>query len=130
MVAASAERPATRLPRHPLPGQGMLSAMTDARPPSPTPYPPAPRRRPSEERAAIAASTRTATQVAAIAIVLAVVALALTLWRVVQPGGSSCQTTAWDAAPAADQLPAQWAVKGVTFDINRKTTSLVGPDTR
>ena len=123
------DRPRPCVRGHRLPGQGILSPMTEPRPTSPNAYPPPPRRRPSEERAAIAASTRTATQVAVIAVVVAVVALGLTLWRIVQPSGSSCQTTAWDAAPAADQLPAGWAVKGVTFDIDRKTTSFVGPDT-
>jgi hypothetical protein len=108
--------------------------MTEPQTPSRTPRsapqttPAAPRRRPSEERAAIAASSRTATQLAVVAIVIAAVALGLTIWRVLAPAAASCQSTAWSAAPAADQLPAQWAVKGATFDISRRTTSFVGPD--
>lgn len=109
--------------------------MTEQRAPSRTPHssppqggPATPRRRPSEERAEIAASSRTATQLAAIAIVLAALALGLAIWRTLMPAGSSCQRDAWSAAPAADQLPSSWTVRGATFDVSRRTTSYVGPD--
>lgn len=108
--------------------------MTAPRTPSRNPYsgpadvPAAPRRKPSEERAARAASSRTATQLAVLAVVIAGIALGLTAWRLLTPSGSNCQTTAWNAAPAGDQLPAQWTVKGTTFDANRRTTQYAAPD--
>ncbi|MFN8631454.1 MAG: hypothetical protein U0838_14405 [Chloroflexota bacterium] len=102
--------------------------------PAPGQVPQAPRRRPSEERAAIAASSRTATQLAVVAIIIAGVALGLTLWRTLLPSASSsCQTAAWDAQPAGNELPQGWNVQGTTFDINRRTTqfvsSIAGEDT-
>ncbi|HVN13963.1 MAG TPA: hypothetical protein VMT69_17870 [Kineosporiaceae bacterium] len=96
--------------------------------PNPVMGPAGPKRRPSEERAALAASTRTATQVAVIALVVAGIALGLAVWRVLVPSGSSCQSTAWNAEPAADQLPDQWTVKGTTFDVNRRTSQFAGVD--
>lgn len=103
---------------------------TSQRPAYPTPnaVPQAPRRRPSEERAAIAASSRTATQLALVAIVIAGIALGITLWRTLLPGASSCQTTVWDAQPAADGLPQGWTTRGTTFDVNRRTTQFASSD--
>lgn len=96
--------------------------------PAPEDVPQAPRRRPSDERAALAASTRTATRVGFLAIVIAGIALGITVWRTLAPAAASCQTTVWDAAPAADALPAQWTVKGTTFDTDRRTTQFAAPD--
>ncbi|MHB8961160.1 MAG: hypothetical protein ACYDAN_16235 [Candidatus Limnocylindrales bacterium] len=96
--------------------------------PSPTEVPQAPRRRPSEERAALAASSRTATQLALIAIVIAGLALGLTVWRTLVGTGSSCQSAVWSAEPDANRLPAQWQMRGTTFDTNRRSTTYAGPD--
>jgi hypothetical protein len=90
-----------------------------------------PRMRPSDERALLAASGRTTRRIALGALALAVVALALVAWRTVVSGGASgaaCQATAWDATPATDQLPEGWALKGATYEVNRKSLSLVGPE--
>jgi hypothetical protein len=95
--------------------------------PSPSDVPQAPRRRPSEERAALAASSRTATQLAVLAIVIAGVALGLVIWRTVASGGSGCQSTAWSAEPDPNRLPAGWAMKGTSFDTNRRSTTFAAP---
>jgi hypothetical protein len=107
--------------------------MTDPAPPtsplSPNQVPRVSRRRASEERAALASSARTATRLALFAVVIAGVALGLTVWRLLGTGsGSSCQNTVWSAAPAANQLPDQWAPQGTTFDTNRRTTTFAGAD--
>ncbi len=96
--------------------------------PSPTEVPQAPRRRPSEERAALAASSRTATQLALLAIVIAGLALGLTVWRTLAGTGPNCQSAVWSAEPAANRLPAQWQMRGTTFDTNRRSTTYAGPD--
>ncbi len=110
--------------------------MTEPRPrsrsrapyPSPDEVPQAPRRRPSEERAAAAPSARTATRLAILAVLIAGVALGLTAWRLLAPPPASCQDTVWSSVPAANELPAQWAPKGTTFDVNRRTITFAGPD--
>lgn len=86
------------------------------------------RRRPSDERAALMSATRVASRLAGLAIVLAAVALALAVWHAAAPPGPSCQEAAWGAEPAPGQLPGGWAVKGTTFDVNRRTTQFAGPD--
>jgi hypothetical protein len=113
----------------------MTESSTPPTPSSRTPYPTpnrvpqAPRRRPSEERAAIAASSRTATQLAVLAIVIAGIALGLVVWRTIAPSAAaSCQTTAWNAQAAGNELPQGWTVQGTTFDVNRRTTQFVSPD--
>jgi hypothetical protein len=111
--------------------------MTNPRTPNPAPLgPQPPRLRPSDERALLAASGRTTRQIALFALALAVLALVLVTWRTVVSGstpgtagtaGATCQTAAWDAAPAADQLPQGWTLKGATYEVNRKSVSFVGP---
>jgi hypothetical protein len=104
--------------------------MTNPRVPNPTPSPgaPGPRLRPSDERAMIAAAGRTTRRIALVALALGVVALGFAAWRTLLPSSSaSCQTTAWNATPAADQIPAGWTLKGTTYENFRKTLSLVGP---
>ncbi len=96
--------------------------------PAPADVPQAPRRRPSEERAALAASSRTATQLAVLAIVIAGLALGLTVWRMLAGTGSSCQSAVWSAEPDANRLPAQWTMRGTTFDTNRRSTTYAGQD--
>jgi hypothetical protein len=92
-----------------------------------------PRLRPSDERALLAASGRTTRRIAVAAVGLAVLALALTTFRAIVPGstsstvGSACQQTAWDAMPSAGQMPKDWTVQGATYEINRKSMSLLGP---
>ncbi len=89
--------------------------------------------RPSDERAMLAASGRTTRQIAVAAVILAVLALALTMFRAIVPGassataGSACQQTAWDTMPTAAQMPRDWTVQGATYEINRKSMSLLGP---
>lgn len=108
--------------------------MTNPRTPNPSPpvLPPPPRLRPSDERALIAAAGRTTRQIALVALALAVVALGLVTWRTLVSGGvagvGSCQTAAWDAQPAAAALPSGWSVKGATYEVNRKSLSLLGPE--
>lgn len=100
--------------------------------PSPDEVPKAPRRRPSDGRSAT--TGRTALQLSVLAVVIAGIALGLVVWRTVattDPGvaaSSSCQTTVWSAAPAADRLPDQWTVQGTTFDVNRRSITFVGVD--
>ncbi len=76
----------------------------------------------------LASTTRTATRLALLAIVIAGVALGLTAWRLLTPSAASCQDTVWSAVPAANELPAQWAARGTTFDTNRRTVTFAGPD--
>ena len=90
-----------------------------------------PRMRPSDERALLAASGRVTRRLALGALAVAVLALALVTWRTVVAGGglgAACQTTAWNAAPPIDQLPEGWALKGATYDVNRKSLTFVGPE--
>lgn len=100
--------------------------MTTPRTPFPAP-PSGPRLRPSEERALIAAAGRTTRRIALVALAVGLLAVALTTWRSVIPATAPCQAAAWDVAPAAKLIPTGWTLKGATFDVNRKTMSLVGP---
>jgi hypothetical protein len=87
--------------------------------------------RPSDERALLAASGRATRRIALAALAVGVLALALVTWRTVVSGGvlgGGCQATAWDAAPAADGLPDGWTAQVATYDINRKSVRLLGPE--
>ena len=108
----------------------MSSPRRSSRDPYPTPddVPSAPRRRAAQERAALASSTRSATRLAFLAIVIAGIALGLTAWRLLAPSPASCQDTVWSSVPADNELPAQWAPRGTTFDTNRRTVTSSGPD--
>lgn len=101
--------------------------MTTSRTPYSAP-PPGPRLRPSDERVLIAAAGRTTRRIALVALVLGLLALALTTWRTVLPAAAACQATTWDVTPGTQQIPTGWTLKGATFDVNRKTLSLVGPE--
>ncbi len=109
--------------------------MTSPNAPYPTPsgQPQLPRMRPGDERAMLAASGRTTRRIAVAAVIVAVLSLALTTFRAIVPGassataGSACQQTAWDAMPTAAQMPRDWTVQGATYEINRKSMSLLGP---
>lgn len=59
--------------------------------------------------------------------VLALVALGLTTWKVVFSMSTACQSSAWDAAPAAGSLPTGWKTSATQFDPNRLSLTLVGP---
>jgi hypothetical protein len=60
------------------------------------------------------------------ALVIALVAVGLTAWRLVAPGGASCQSTAWSAAPSAADLPAGWSISATQYDVDRLSVTLVG----
>jgi hypothetical protein len=83
----------------------------------------------------IAAAGRVTRRVAVAALVVAVLALALATWRAIVPAGSGgssgaapCQATAWDAQPKTTQLPEGWTIQGATYEVDRKTMSLLGPE--
>jgi hypothetical protein len=85
-----------------------------------------PRLRPSEER--LLGAVRTTRRIAAVALILAVAAVGLVAWRLLlAPGDAACQTTAWDVAPAAENLPAGWTISATQYDVNRKQMTLLGP---
>ena len=101
--------------------------MSNPRTPNLNPNPSGPRARPRDERAALAASGRTNRWIALAALAIAGLALGLVAWRSLIPAPPGCQTTAWDATPAADQLPSGWTTKATSFESNRKTISYAGP---
>lgn len=84
-----------------------------------------PRLRPSEER--LLGAIRTNRRLALLAVVLAAVAAGVVTWRALAPSGTDCQTTAWNVAPAAENLPAGWTISATQYDIDRKQMTLLGP---
>jgi len=97
--------------------------------PSPPTGPNQPRMRPSDERALLAANVGTTRRIAVFALLIALIALGLGTWQTVLivTRVPSCQTAAWNVTPAADQLPGGWAVRASTYDVGRRSISLVGP---
>ena len=89
-----------------------------------------PRIRPSDERALIAADVRSTRRIAVFALVIALVALGLGTWQTVATitRASSCQTAAWNVTPAEDQLPGDWSLRASTYDVGRRSISLLGPE--
>ncbi len=85
--------------------------------------------RPSDERALLAAYVRSTRRLAVFALVIALIALGLGAWQTVAlvTRAPSCQTAAWNVTPAADQLPGGWSVRTSTYDVGRRSISLVGP---
>jgi hypothetical protein len=100
--------------------------MTTSRPPRGQPGHD-PRLRPSDERALLARAARTNRRIAVIALVGALVALGLVTWRFVLPADAGCQSTAWAASPAIEELPLGWTVSSSQYDVSRKTMTLLGP---
>ncbi len=88
-----------------------------------------PRLRPSDERALLAADVHSARRLTVFALVTALIALGLGTWQTVAmvTRAPSCQTAAWNVTPAADQLPGGWSLRGSTYDVDRRSISLVGP---
>jgi hypothetical protein len=41
---------------------------------------------------------------------------------------ASCQTAAWNVTPAGDQMPGGWSVRASTYDVGRRSISMVGPE--
>jgi hypothetical protein len=85
------------------------------------------RLRPSDERALLAHAARTNRRIAVLALLGAVVALGLVAWRFVLPGDAGCQSAAWAASPAIEELPPGWSVSSSQYDVSRKTMTLLGP---
>jgi hypothetical protein len=83
--------------------------------------------RPSEERAILARSVRTTRRIALAALVIGLVAFGITAWRFLTPADAGCQTAAWDATPAAGQLPLGWTISASQYDVGRKSMTLLGP---
>lgn len=97
---------------------------------SPRPRPGDPSR-PRPATSAVRPSVRDArntARMALAAIVIAGVALGLSgvLWLRGGVAASGCQSQAWDAAPEASALPADWSLTGTQYDINQMTASLTG----
>ena len=62
------------------------------------------------------------------ALVVALLALGfIALQTLLVPRSTSCQSQAWDVNPAAAQMPSGWVVRTSTYDVGRRTTSIVGP---
>lgn len=64
------------------------------------------------------------------ALAVALVALGsvgLALARSLPSTTDSCQTTAWNAVPAATDLPAGWSETATQYDVERMTMTLLGP---
>jgi hypothetical protein len=80
---------------------------------------------PATAEAAQPADSR-ARLIAIAAVVIALVGLGIAAWHAFVPA-SSCQTTAWDAIPAASDLPEGWTVGATQYDRDRMSTTLLGP---
>ena len=100
--------------------------MTTSRPPRVEPGR-EPRMRPSDERALLAHAARTNRRIAVVALVGALVALGLVAWRFVLPADAGCQSAAWAASPAIEELPLGWTISSSQYDVSRKTMTLLGP---
>lgn len=102
-------------PRH-----GLGSARPDphAAPDTATPSTPAP---------AAIATARTALRVGVGALVVAALGLVVAVAALVGWGGGSCRTTAWNAVPAAADLPAGWSMGMSQVAVGGLATTLVGP---
>ncbi len=75
----------------------------------------------------LARRVRSTRRIALAALVIALIAAGLTAWRFLTPAASSCQTAAWDATPAADQMPLGWTISASQYDSGRKSMTLLGP---
>jgi hypothetical protein len=69
---------------------------------------------------------RLALALGALAVVLSAGALAFTVVRSIS-GAPNCQSLAWDSAPAAENLPAGWAIATSNFFVGSLTATLDGP---
>ncbi len=77
-----------------------------------------------------APTTRTAAnalRLGALALVVSALGLALAVVAVVGPSRGSCRTTAWNAVPAADDLPEEWTLGTSQVTAEGLATSLLGP---
>jgi hypothetical protein len=65
-----------------------------------------------------------------LALAIALVAVGLGAWQTVGmlTRAPSCQTAAWNVTPATDQMPGGWSVRTSTYDVGRRTISMVGPE--
>ena len=84
-----------------------------------------PRIRPSEER--LASASRTTRWIAWVALAVAGIALGFAASRMLLPPDAGCQTAAWDATPATEDLPVGWTVSSSQYDVSRKQMTLLGP---
>ena len=89
--------------------------------------PPSARASASAASAAAVAEARRARLIAVGAILIAAVAVGLVAWQSLAPTAGSCQSTAWDAAPPAEDLPAGWSIGALQYGAGQVTTTLVGP---
>ena len=67
-----------------------------------------------------------ARMVAVAALALALVAVGLAAWQLIATPGS-CQQAAWDVEPDAEDLPADWALSAVQYQLSQKILSYLGP---
>jgi hypothetical protein len=100
--------------------------MDDQQPPYEAPEPDDPASLFEGETTTAAQEARLTRRLAIGALVIALVAAGLTVWRVVSPTGSSCQSTAWAAAPATADLPAGWSISATQYDVDRISVTLLG----
>ena len=70
---------------------------------------------------------RTTRQLAIGAIVLSVLGVGFAAWHQFGPGSTSCQSTAWGAAPAAANLPAGWSIGATQYQPDVLSVTLSGP---
>ncbi len=73
------------------------------------------------------ATARTAFRIGAVALAIAALGLGISVAALVAPGGRSCATTAWNAVPAAADLPEGWSLGTSQVAVSSLATSLVGP---
>jgi hypothetical protein len=69
-----------------------------------------------------------ATSVAIGALLLAAAALVVGALTYLRPGPTLCQASAWDALPAAGDLPSGWTIGSTDYYRDSQTTTLAGPD--
>jgi hypothetical protein len=62
-----------------------------------------------------------------VALAVAILGLGISVAALVGLGGASCGTTAWNAVPAAADLPAGWSLGTSQVAVNSLATSLFGP---
>jgi hypothetical protein len=79
-----------------------------------------------DETTTAAQQARLTRRLAVGALVIALVAVGLAAWRLVAPGGASCQSTAWSAAPSVADLPAGWSISATQYDVDRLSVTLLG----
>ena len=65
-----------------------------------------------------------------LALLVALIALGLGGWQTAAmlTRAANCQTAAWNVSPAADQMAGGWSIRTSTYDVGRRSISMLGPE--